>query len=197
MFTSGGFTNFTFNCLKRYTSCAVSSILIKMAKKKKKHTGHFCRICHTYKANEKFSGKGHAKHICKACSNIPASKRKEMEKAFMNTFEVIVRDEEESEEEVLELPFLSDELFLRDCDEDLRVELEEYIEEELADWMAYKGEIPDAKRQQQLYTKCIREFSEPYFFTLLPDDELKAFFNAILNRVSAELKEEDFFDTQE
>ena len=29
----------------------------------KKH-GHYCKICGEYKANEKFSGKGHAAHIC-------------------------------------------------------------------------------------------------------------------------------------
>lgn len=34
---------------------------------KKKRQGHYCRICGEYKANEKFSGKGHAQHICKAC----------------------------------------------------------------------------------------------------------------------------------
>lgn len=38
-----------------------------MAKKKKKQRGHYCRICGDYKANEKFSGKGHARHICKSC----------------------------------------------------------------------------------------------------------------------------------
>lgn len=35
--------------------------------KKKKQQGHYCRICGDYKANEKFSGKGHAQHICKSC----------------------------------------------------------------------------------------------------------------------------------
>ncbi|WP_289189273.1 MULTISPECIES: hypothetical protein [Bacteroidales] len=35
--------------------------------KKKKRKGHYCRICGEYKANEKFSGNGHAQHICKAC----------------------------------------------------------------------------------------------------------------------------------
>ena len=34
----------------------------------KKRQGHFCRRCKQYKANEKFSGRGHAAHICKACS---------------------------------------------------------------------------------------------------------------------------------
>lgn len=31
----------------------------------KKH-GHYCKVCGEYKANEKFSGKGHASHICKS-----------------------------------------------------------------------------------------------------------------------------------
>jgi hypothetical protein len=34
-----------------------------------KHRGHYCRICGEYKANEKFSGRGHAAHICKACAS--------------------------------------------------------------------------------------------------------------------------------
>ena len=35
---------------------------------KKKKQGHFCKICQTYRANEKFSGKGHQRHICKVCN---------------------------------------------------------------------------------------------------------------------------------
>jgi hypothetical protein len=30
--------------------------------------GHYCRSCRQYKANEKFSGRGHAAHICKECA---------------------------------------------------------------------------------------------------------------------------------
>ena len=44
----------------------------------KKH-GHYCKICGEYKANEKFSGKGHATHICKACASLPAEKKAELE----------------------------------------------------------------------------------------------------------------------
>jgi len=29
-----------------------------------KQRGHFCKVCGEKKANEKFSGKGHAAHIC-------------------------------------------------------------------------------------------------------------------------------------
>ena len=54
----------------QYFSCRTyktedESLILCMAKKKRQ--GHYCRICGEYKANEKFSGKGHAQHICKAC----------------------------------------------------------------------------------------------------------------------------------
>lgn len=49
-----------------------------MAKKRKMH-GHYCKICGERKANEKFSGKGHAAHICKACAKLPAAERSEMQ----------------------------------------------------------------------------------------------------------------------
>jgi len=40
-----------------------------MAKKKKKQQGHYCWRCGRRRANERFSGKGHAKNICKSCEN--------------------------------------------------------------------------------------------------------------------------------
>ena len=42
-----------------------------------KHQGHYCRVCGEYKANEKFSGKGHAAHICKACAKLSPEDRAE------------------------------------------------------------------------------------------------------------------------
>ena len=45
----------------------------------KKHTGHYCRICGRYRANEKFSGGGHKNHICKDRAKIPVEKRNEIE----------------------------------------------------------------------------------------------------------------------
>jgi len=43
----------------------------------KKKQGHYCKVCGEYKANEKFSGKGHAAHICKACSRLSAAEQAE------------------------------------------------------------------------------------------------------------------------
>ena len=45
----------------------------------KKRRGHFCRICHSRKPNEAFSGKGHRIHVCKKCARLPKEKREEIE----------------------------------------------------------------------------------------------------------------------
>jgi hypothetical protein len=47
---------------------------------KKKRQGHYCKVCGERKANEKFSGKGHANHICKACSALPVARRNELQR---------------------------------------------------------------------------------------------------------------------
>jgi 3-methyladenine DNA glycosylase AlkD len=33
-----------------------------------KKQGHYCHVCGRHRANEKFSGKGHAQHVCKDCA---------------------------------------------------------------------------------------------------------------------------------
>ncbi|MGM0878494.1 MAG: hypothetical protein ACQEWV_28310 [Bacillota bacterium] len=42
----------------------------------KKRHGHYCFRCERYRANEKFSGKGHRQHICKDCKRKGNSKEK-------------------------------------------------------------------------------------------------------------------------
>jgi len=37
--------------------------------------GHYCWVCGRCRANEKFSGKGHARHICKDCARLPREDR--------------------------------------------------------------------------------------------------------------------------
>ena len=46
---------------------------------KKKRQGHYCKICGAHKANEKFSGKGHAVHICRECASLPQEKKNELQ----------------------------------------------------------------------------------------------------------------------
>lgn len=62
---------------------------------KKKHKGHYCKICGEYKSNEPFSGKGHAQHICKKYMG-------EMKK---------------DNKKILDLPFGDDDFEIVDADE--------------------------------------------------------------------------------
>ena len=163
--------------------------------KKKKQTGHFCRVCHQYKANEKFSGKGHAKHICKVCQSTPASKRKEQEAAFMNTFEVIYRDEEP--EELIELPFAPEEDSLADMDKDFRMDLSQDIEEYLTEWIISKGAAPNEKQQQKFLNMICKEYANVFITPLKQDDALKNFYKEILTRVMRELEEDGLLDEPE
>ena len=44
---------------------------------RQKRHGWYCKVCGEYRANEKFSGKGHAAHICKDCARLSPEKRAE------------------------------------------------------------------------------------------------------------------------
>ena len=37
--------------------------------------GHYCWVCGRVRANERFSGKGHARHICEDCRRLPREQR--------------------------------------------------------------------------------------------------------------------------
>ena len=47
-----------------------------------KKRGHFCHVCGRHRANEKFSGKGHAKHICKDCNREHRAKVRARKREF-------------------------------------------------------------------------------------------------------------------
>lgn len=55
-----------------------SFYIMRMAKKKRRHNGHYCKICGCYKSNESFTGKGHARHICKQCQSLPKDEQADM-----------------------------------------------------------------------------------------------------------------------
>lgn len=57
-----------------------------MSKKKKK--GHYCRVCGRFRANEKFSGKGHRQHVCKDCNRDLQAQKREKKRATKRAAEV-------------------------------------------------------------------------------------------------------------
>lgn len=58
---------------------------------KKKQQGYYCRICGSYRANEKFSGKGHQQHICKDCQREQQAHKRTLKKARQRAAEVGLR----------------------------------------------------------------------------------------------------------
>lgn len=59
--------------------------------------GHYCKICGEQKANEKFSGKGHAAHICKECERLPIERKNELQ--YINRIERIAEKYPRSRED--------------------------------------------------------------------------------------------------
>jgi hypothetical protein len=39
-------------------------------KHKRKRSGHYCWACDCWRANERFSGRGHARHLCRDCARL-------------------------------------------------------------------------------------------------------------------------------
>ena len=64
-----------------YSDCNVSWCRKNLCGKRDtmKKNGHYCKVCGRYRANEKFTGKGHAMHICKDCAKLPPEVKAEQE----------------------------------------------------------------------------------------------------------------------
>ena len=64
-----------------YSDCNVTWCRKNLCRKRDtmKKNGHYCKVCGRYRANEKFTGKGHATHICKDCAKLPPEVKAEQE----------------------------------------------------------------------------------------------------------------------
>jgi hypothetical protein len=58
--------------------------------KKQKPHEHYRRVCGQYKANGKFSGRGHAAHFCKECHSLSVVRRNELK--YINNIERIAEN---------------------------------------------------------------------------------------------------------
>lgn len=162
-----------------------------MVKKKKNYTGHYCKVCHQYKANEKFSGKGHTKHICKACQNTPISIRKEMEDEWMNSFEPIYREEAKEEPMDPEIPFMPEEISLTACSENIQQEIFDLLVEEINDFIIQYDYLPASKHKRKILEDIHKIETDEYDVPIKNDQELSTCYDKILSDILQELKEDD------
>lgn len=151
-----------------------------MAKKKKKHPGHYCRICGEYKANEKFSGKGHARHICKSCMS---ASNKGTSSSLSNE-EPIVYDEDEYSSFFMDLdeidllpPSYEDKTFKKLGREE-KTALKILIGDVITEYWSENRQIPFSETLSEVRKYIIRLYKENYEIRLKDDTELKNYIQA-------------------
>ena len=144
-----------------------------MAKKKKKQQGHYCRICDSYKANEKFSGKGHAQHICKSCMSAIRNGKNP---------EDILREPLHVSRETM--PF-------KKLDKEEKAVLKAFVSEVTTGFWEENREIPFAESFSELKKYIIGTFDEECGILLKDDAELKNYFQThTITTINKLLKEE-------
>lgn len=135
-----------------------------MAKKKKKQQGHYCRICGDYKANEKFSGKGHAQHICKSCMSAMRSGK--------------------NPEDILPEPL--------PVSRKRKAVLKAFISEVVTEYWQENRQIPFAESFSELKKYIIGTYDEECGILLKDDAELKTYFQThTITTINKLLKEEN------
>ena len=144
-----------------------------MAKKKKKQQGHYCRICGDYKANEKFSGKGHARHICKSCMSAMCS-GKNPEDIFPEP-----------------LPVNRETIRFNKLGKEEKAVLKAFITEATTEYWQKNRQIPFADSFSELKKYIIGTYDEECGILLKDDAELKNYFQThTITTINKLLKEE-------
>lgn len=140
-----------------------------MAKKKKKQQGHYCRICGEYKANEKFSGKGHAQHICKTCMSALRSGKKP--------------------EDILSepMPTARETTRFKNLDKDEKSVLKELVTDVVTEYWQEHRQIPHSESFSVLRKHIIETYDEERCILLKDEVEFKnyllAYMIATINRL--------------
>lgn len=171
-----------------------------MAKKKKKKQGHFCKVCHEYKANEKFSGKGHALHICKQCMSA-LKHGAATDEAGVSPDEdftdcVYIPDDGEACDHMPDdcLPIILERKNFKKLDRDEKLAVKEFIADIVAEYWNEKRQIPAGESLAVIKKTLIRVYQETYYVMLKDDTELKTYLRdhtiAVINRLLREERQE-------
>lgn len=138
---------------------------------KKKRQGHYCKICGETKANEKFTGKGHAKHICKACQSLPAGKQTDMIplQEANELFEYGYTD-------IDNIPVFSEKKKFTELDGEEKMLLRDYIRSEIREYWESSELYPNENELIEIRKRMIGVFEEEYHIILKNDATLRKFF---------------------
>ena len=163
---------------------------------KKKHKGHYCKICGEYKSNESFSGKGHAQHICKKCmGEIKKGNKKVLDLPFgYDEFEIVDADEciasvlygNSEERETKTFKKLS---------RDQKMVLKAIVQDEVTLYWQTHRQIPVNDKLKQLRISVNDVVHEQLDFTIKDDTMFKAYMQeqviAVINKILRLEKEQN------
>lgn len=148
-------------------------------KKKKKQQGHFCKVCCEYKANEKFSGKGHAQHICKQCMSAlkhgTATDKAEMSIDEELADYIYVPDNWEDDDCIPGdcLPATCEKKNFKKLDRDEKLAIKEFLTDIVTEYWKGKRQIPMGESLAAIKKTLMQAYQESYHVTLKDDTELK------------------------
>ena len=155
---------------------------------KKKHRGHYCKVCGEYKSNESFSGKGHAQHICKKCmSEMKKGNKKVLDLPFGdNEFEIVDVNEyvgsilygnsEERETKTF-----------KKLNRDQKMVLKAIVQDEVSLYWQTRRQIPVNDKLKQLRSSVNTVVYEQLEFAIKDDTMFKAYIQeqviAVINKL--------------
>lgn len=144
---------------------------------KKKRQGHYCKICGEIKANEKFSGKGHAKHICKSCQSKPADKQADMMR-FPKEDEPLEKDYDDIYDctDIDALPIFSEKKKFTELDNYEKMLLRDYIRSEIIEHWEYSNKCPNEQDLIEIRKRMMHVLEEECHILLKNDATLRKFF---------------------
>ena len=162
---------------------------------KKKHQGHYCKVCGEYKSNESFTGKGHKNHICKKCAKLSKEDREKMMNGEFeedpDLFEDIELpfDEDDGEDQSSDVVYYDGYLGFVGLDRlpPLSYETKRYNKLKDVERSVFRGIvqnliiefwennrlIPDGGEVNQIMNTAIRHFKEEVAFTVKSDKDLR------------------------
>ena len=191
----------------------------------KRRQGHYCRICGEWKANEKFSGKGHAAHICRECAALPLSRRNELQRigrveSIASKLRLTKEEWEllekyaksttypelkayaatvlEHRRDMRELgrPVI-DEIAYSDLEDELKKEIGELLYHDILFFFEESDAAPTERQLDRIGKGVLKIYLTNYYLRIIPDENWSQKCREVSETVAADIRDMDFEPTED
>ena len=187
---------------------------------KKKRQGHYCRICGEWKANEQFSGKGHAAHICRECASLPVSRRNELQRigrveSIAAKFRLTKQEWDLLEKYAKSTTYpelkayaagvlehrrdmrefgrpLIEECAYSDIEEELKEDIDDLLYHNILYFHEQSGAAPTARQLERIVKRLLKNYLTAFHLRIVPDEGWSQKCREVSEAVAADIAEMDF-----